>query len=214
MPSIAGGHSSARPNRRRYRERSRDVSASIRRSVPFRSQLRAPPLLARTRSYYELGSRPRSPLAPRVKGYGGRFTEPGYRPTTSATTSTTREHTLERPVLAFPPGAVNVAIALGGRPRLRRSCLGSSAPPLSRELGEGREPRQSFRNAPPGAYKRAEEPRPENHRPFVTPLAGDASTQPPLAAAAGWTTVLDCTSREASSEGPPQTRPAAAGRRG
>jgi len=113
VPSIDEGHSRACANRCRPRKRSRDASASIRPSAPFRPQLLAPRFMAETRSYYELDSRPRSPRTPRVRDYGGRFTEPGCRPSTSATTFTTREHALERPALAFPPKAVNVSLPLG-----------------------------------------------------------------------------------------------------
>jgi hypothetical protein len=110
VPFIDRGHPRSCANRRRSRVRSRERF----RFDPALGALspRAPraTLLALTRSYSELGPRPRTPLAPRVKGCDGRFMEPDCRLSTSATTFTTRGHTPGRPVLTYPLKAVNVPL--------------------------------------------------------------------------------------------------------
>jgi len=105
-------------------------------------------------------------------------------------------------------------VAFEDRPHLLRLCLGSGAPPLSRKLDESREPRQPISKRGLLRCKHAIGSRPDNHRHDGPPLAGDAPTQPPLAATAGLTMALSCAGREASSKGPPRSPPAAAERRG
>jgi len=214
VPSIDRGHSRSCANRRRSRVRSRerfrfDPALGVLSPVAPRV-----PLLALTRSYSGLGPRPRSPLAPRVKGlqralHGARLPPIDFcnyvydaRTHSRAPCPRVSSEGRQRPV------------AFEGRPHVRSPCLGGGAPPLSRKHGESREPRQPISKHGLRRCKHAEGSGLENHRRVGPSLAGDAPTRPPLAATAGWTMALDCAGREASSKGPPRSPPAAAGRRG
>jgi len=125
MPSIGRGHSRTRANRCRSRIRSREVSVTNRPSAPFHPRLHAHRFRF-AHSYRALGSRPRASSRSAIfsRGADTRFSEPGCRLPTSATSLPTHGHTLEHPILALlGTAAPFLAQSVRVYPRFCRSLL-------------------------------------------------------------------------------------------
>lgn len=186
MPSIDKGHSRTRANRCRFRVRSREVSATTQPSAPLRPWLHARNFRS-AHGYRGLGSRPRASSRSAIfsRGADTRFSEPGCRLSTSATYFPTHGHTLEHPILALPRTAAPFrAQSALVRSRLRHSCFrGMATFPSRRRIAKATS-RDSPSDAGLRRCKLAAGYDTGNHRPIVTPLAGDASIRPPLAAVA------------------------------
>jgi hypothetical protein len=181
VPFIARGHPRACVDRCRSRVRSRDVSATVRPSAPFRSQFSVYRSRG-ARGYRALDPRPRP--SPRPAVFTGRrhaLLWVRLPPNDFCNFIPTHEHTHEQPILANSRSRI---------PQRPRTCPRSAA--LSKEqrpppLEEGSRKLQAasvLSRTPFRRCKHAARYAFENHHPARAPLAGNASTRPPIAAAA------------------------------
>jgi len=121
----------------------------------------------------------------------------------------THSRTSDSRVVELPHFAVASTL-----PSLSRFLLRNHDLPLSKKDRECYEPRQSFRRRPYGRCKRRRNVRPRKLSPDRDVACG-RRLDPTTACGDGrWTTALDCTGRDALSEGPSLTLPAAAVKRG
>lgn len=183
VPSIAGGRPRTRVSRFRFRGAVTCVSATNP-ALAIPSPAAPPAPLSRCRRLLRARppSLPTARLAMFTRSAGERFSGSDGRPTTSATSLPTHGHTLEHPFLAKIR-----APRLCGDPEPALAPATLFRAPWPSPLEEGPRRLRAV-TTPPGPTllrcKLARERDPECHRPIATPLAGDASIRPPLAAMA------------------------------
>jgi len=160
------------------------VSATTRPSAPLRPGLRVRRFRS-THGYPALGPRPRasSHLAIFSRGADTRFSEPDCRLSTSATyfrcTDTPSSAQFSR-----SPGPPRLDVRSESEPAFALAApMERQPPPLEGGLRKAAN-RDSRSDAALRRCKHAEDYDAESYRPIVTPLAGGASTRPPLAAVA------------------------------